>query len=214
MTSSVDDIAMLWFLQCMWGWRERTQRVTQSRLNTGSVNMADAVLMLWLHKNSQPHVPERLHRHLQDIVPNYSSSEKSVWVKEPQQDEDEGPASNRENPKCSLSQFQWKWTLLNWSLTWMWRWRSWHENLHHKLVKPSNYLNFEVSSYNVTHTQHIQYVCDLWPQQPDRNSATWAQWMLIFSRWQCSGVCPESWNILVLWCYWVFYTVFWDFMTE
>ena len=49
----------------------RTQCVPQARLHTGCVHMADAALVLWLHKHSQLHVPQGLHCHLQDRGKHY-----------------------------------------------------------------------------------------------------------------------------------------------
>lgn len=49
-----------------------TQCVSQACLHTGCVHMADATLIFWFHKHSQPHIPEGLHCHLQDIVQHYS----------------------------------------------------------------------------------------------------------------------------------------------
>ena len=60
--------AMIWWDQA----GQHTQRVPQAGPHTGCVHMANATLVLRLHKHSQPHVPEGLHCHLQDNVEHYN----------------------------------------------------------------------------------------------------------------------------------------------
>lgn len=66
-----------------WGhtWQP-TQRVPKASLHTGCVHMADATLMLRLHKHSQPHIPEGLHCHLQDNEPHYNRWQEQFPTKE------------------------------------------------------------------------------------------------------------------------------------
>lgn len=60
-----EEGVVLWVTTQVGAWHH-TQCVPQASLHTGCVYMADATLVLRLHKHCQPHVPQGLYCHLQD----------------------------------------------------------------------------------------------------------------------------------------------------